>query len=469
LRLGFFSRLLDDAPAAERYRLVAAQIAHAEAFGFDSAWVAQHHFHEHEGGLPSPFVFLSYVASRTRRIRLGTGIVTLPLENAVRVAEDAVVLDLLSGGRLDVGVGTGGTPESFAAFGLDGNDRSALFARQLDAVRAAWAGQPLAGGDTLYPAASQLLDRIWQATFSVSGGTRAGQAGDGLMLSRTQPRPSMRPAPRSPTSRTRSSMPTWPRLPPGRAPRIVGSRSVFVADTRQEALRLADIGLRRSAARFAASGQAGLADRAGPDASLEQLIAAYDVHVGSPDDVIASLRADSTLARVTDLVCQVHSVDPPHEAILRSIELTATVVAPALGWVREPAADHSLRFTSQGRMNAVAFFSRSDVIDQLAGIAPGDAIDRIRAAARAGAHERAAKLPLAVRADAAGVRQFRDRRPVRGRGLRRGAARPGRCGALLCRQAGRAGRTRRRGRCHCRRGEAGKARKGRTGATRPAR
>jgi alkanesulfonate monooxygenase SsuD/methylene tetrahydromethanopterin reductase-like flavin-dependent oxidoreductase (luciferase family) len=130
-------------------------------------------------------------------------------------------------------------------------------------------------------------------------------------------------------------------LPPGRAPRIVGSRSVFVADTRQEALRLADIGLRRSAARFAASGQAGLADRAGPHASLEQLIAAYDVHVGAPDDVIASLRADSTLARVSDLVCQVHSVDPPHEAILRSIELTATVVAPALGWVRDAAADLS--------------------------------------------------------------------------------------------------------------------------------
>jgi len=60
--------------------------------------------------------------------------------------------------------------------------------------------------------------------------------------------------------------------------------------------------------------------------------------VGSPEDVIASLRADSTLARVTDLVCQVHSVDPPHEAILRSIELTATVVAPALGWTRGASA-----------------------------------------------------------------------------------------------------------------------------------
>jgi alkanesulfonate monooxygenase SsuD/methylene tetrahydromethanopterin reductase-like flavin-dependent oxidoreductase (luciferase family) len=55
------------------------------------------------------------------------------------------------------------------------------------------------------------------------------------------------------------------------------------------------------------------------------------VHVGSPDDVIASLRADSTLDRVTDLVCQVHPVDPPHAAILRSIELIATKVAPALG------------------------------------------------------------------------------------------------------------------------------------------
>jgi len=334
LRLGFFSRLLDDAPAAERYRLVAAQIAHAEAFGFDSAWVAQHHFHEHEGGLPSPFVFLAYVASRTKRIRLGTGIVTLPLENAVRVAEDAVVLDLLSNGRLEVGVGTGGTPESFAAFGLDGNDRSAIFARQLAAVRAAWAGEPLAGGDTLYPAGSRLLDRIWQATFSVSGGKRAGEAGDGLMLSRTQPRP----AHATDASLADLQNPIvdayLAALPPGSAPRIVGSRSVFVADTRKEALRLADIGLRRSAARFAASGQAGLADRAGPDASLEQLIAAYDVHVGSPDDVITSLRADSTLARVTDLVCQVHSVDPPHAAILRSIELTATVVAPALGWAR---------------------------------------------------------------------------------------------------------------------------------------
>lgn len=334
-RLGFFSRLLDDVPAGERYRLVTEQIAHAEALGFDSAWVAQHHFHEHEGGLPSPFVFLAHVAARTRRIRLGTGIVTLPMENAVRVAEDAIVLDLLAGGRLELGVGTGGTPESFAAFGISNEDRSAVYARHLALVREAWAGRPLPGGDRLYPAAEQLLGRIWQATFSVAGGERAGQAGDGLMLSRTQPRAAE--APRASLSDLQHPIidAYLAALPAGRTPRIVGSRSLFVADDRKEALRLADVGLRRAAARFAAAVLPGQAPRPGPDAPLTDLIAAYDVHVGTPDDVIASLQADTALARTTDIVFQVHSVDPPHEHILRSIELTATHVAPALGWVRK--------------------------------------------------------------------------------------------------------------------------------------
>ncbi|WP_158685984.1 LLM class flavin-dependent oxidoreductase, partial [Cronobacter sakazakii] len=99
-RLGFFTRLLDRVSAAERYRLATEQILHAERSGFDTAWVAQHHFHEAEGGLPSPLLFLAHVAAQTRRIRLGTGIITLPMESPLRVAEDAAVLDRLSGGRV---------------------------------------------------------------------------------------------------------------------------------------------------------------------------------------------------------------------------------------------------------------------------------------------------------------------------------------------------------------------------------
>ena len=110
VKLGFFTRLLERADAAHRYRFASEQARHAEQLGFDTVWVAQHHFHADEGGLPSPFVFLGYLAAQTSRIRLATGVVTLPLEDVVRVAEDAVVTDLLSGGRLELGLGSGSTP-----------------------------------------------------------------------------------------------------------------------------------------------------------------------------------------------------------------------------------------------------------------------------------------------------------------------------------------------------------------------
>src|SRR3990170_6284087 len=116
-KLGFFTRLLDETTAAERYRLATEQIVHAERCGFDSAWIAKHHFHEDEGGLPAPFVFLAQAAAQTARIRLGTGIVTLPLELPIRVAEDAAVLDLMCGGRLEVGVGPGGNLSAYVTFG----------------------------------------------------------------------------------------------------------------------------------------------------------------------------------------------------------------------------------------------------------------------------------------------------------------------------------------------------------------
>ncbi|MDR6289004.1 putative FMN-dependent luciferase-like monooxygenase [Inquilinus ginsengisoli] len=333
-RLGFFTRLLDEASAGERYRLATEQIVAAERHGFDSAWVAQHHFHEAEGGLPAPLVFLAQVAARTSRIRLGTGIITLPLENPVRVAEDTAVLDLLSGGRLEIGLGTGGTPSAFAAFGLDSAERSEIFGRHLRVLLDAWGGRPLDGGDTrLYPAAPQLLGRLWQATFSVAGGARAGAAGDGLMLSRTQPRPASAPDASLADLQNPIVDAYLAALPAGIEPRILGSRSVFVADDRAEARHFAECGLRRQADRFAAAGRGAPAD------TLDELIAAFDVHLGTPEEVIASLAADTTLERVTDLVVQVHSVDPPHPLILRSIELVAQQVAPALGWARRAATD----------------------------------------------------------------------------------------------------------------------------------
>jgi putative FMN-dependent luciferase-like monooxygenase len=332
-RLGFFTRLLDETTAAERYRLATEQITHAERCGFDSAWIAQHHFHEGEGGLPAPFVFLAQAAVQTSRIRLGTGIVTLPLELPVRVAEDAAVTDLISGGRLEVGVGPGGNLTAFTAFGLDANDRHKLMNGNLELMRTAWGGGALPGGDKLYPESPTLVDRIWQATFSVDGARRAGLAGDGLMLSRTQPRSA--DAPKALLSDIQNPMidAYLEALPKGREPRILASRTIFVADDAKEAIRLAEIGATRMRHRLAATGNLSSGSLVG------DLIAAFDVHLGTSEQVVASLQADDTLRRATDLTMQVHSIDPPHPFILRSIELMAEQVAPALGWVRNDSAE----------------------------------------------------------------------------------------------------------------------------------
>ena len=329
--LAFFTRLLDDAPAGERYRLAAEQIRHAERFGVGRAWVAQHHFRAAEGGLPSPFVFLAHVAAATSEIRLGTGVVTLPLEDPVRVAEDAVVADLLSGGRIDLGLGSGGTPSAFLPFGQHVDAKAQVYDAKLSVLLAALRGGDIGGGNTLYPDAGGLADRVWQATFSTSGGTRAGIHGHGLLLSRTQPRPAE-------DGRATLAAIQQPvvdayleALPPAVEPRITASRTVFVADDRRDALRFAEVGLRRAAEGFRRAGQ-----RIDGD-TVAELITALDTHLGTPEEVAASLAADATHGRATEVAFQVHSVDAPHDFLLRSIELFATEVAPALGWATSDA------------------------------------------------------------------------------------------------------------------------------------
>jgi len=332
MKLGFFTRVLDEGSAAERYRCALAQIRHAEAQGFDSAWVAQHHFHEFEGGLPSPFVLLAQAAALTSRIRLATGIVTLPMEMPIRVAEDATVLDLISGGRVELGVGSGGNPEAFAAFGLKDADRRTVFAEKLDELLGALRGDALKGGDHVYPAHPALLDRMWYATFSVDGSRTAGKLGMGLLLSRTQPR--TKDAPDATLADIQDSMVDayLEALPKGVAPRILASRSVFAADRRDDAMRFAEIGLQRHDKRLISIGRIADAPR-----STEEIIRRQDVHLGTVEEVIASLKADRIMDRATELAVQVHSIDPPHPFVLRSIELVAEGVAPAFGWTREAA------------------------------------------------------------------------------------------------------------------------------------
>jgi putative FMN-dependent luciferase-like monooxygenase len=327
-RLGYFTRLLDDATPLERYRNALAQFVRAEELGFDTVWVAQHHFHRDEGGLPSPFVLLAQAAAKTSRILLATGIVTLPLEAPLRVAEDAAVLWLLADGRLELGIGSGGTATSFPPFGFEVEDRPAIYADHKATLLRALRGEVLTTDDgALYPPAPRLADTLWEATFSAGGAARIGQEGNGLMLSRTQPR-------REYTGHGSAGDQVVivddyeAALPAGVAPRVMASRSVLVVDTEEEARRWRTKGIDRSRNMLAATGVVI------PEGVSDAELAAYlDLHIGTPEQVLATLTEDPILPRASDIVFQPHPVDPPHEVVLRSLELIATDVAPTLGWV----------------------------------------------------------------------------------------------------------------------------------------
>ena len=124
--------------AAQFYGDFMEECAHAEALGFDSVWVSEHHFSSYGGICPSPQVYLAAVAQRTRRIRLGTGVVLLPFHRAITVAEEFAMLDVLSGGRVDLGVGRGWLPHEFAHFGISMDETRGRLEEGVEVIVKAW-------------------------------------------------------------------------------------------------------------------------------------------------------------------------------------------------------------------------------------------------------------------------------------------------------------------------------------------
>ena len=329
-RIGFFTRLLEKGTAAQRYDWALQQIQQAERAGFATAWIAQHHFNADEGGLPTPWPLLGAAAHATQRIRLGTAVVTLPHENPVRAAEDAAVVDILSGGRLEFGVAPGASAENLTALGYANTNARELFNEKLPILRAALAGEPLsAAGLVLQPLSPGLNDRIWQATFSANGAARAGQAGDGLMLSRIQPGSEVGQLVgdlQMPIIDTYCK-----NLTDSVEPRILASRTAVVVDEENRAPALRH--LRTRVAILAERNLRNNGESISADALSDQELLRYtNTYFGTVDEVAEQLAGDQAANASTEVSFQVHSLDPGHEITMRSIELLGSRVAPALGW-----------------------------------------------------------------------------------------------------------------------------------------
>ena len=180
--------LLDHHPASGESLIALQQHAIdqarlAERLSFDALWIAEHHF-QRVGTVPNPAVLLAAIARETQSIRLGPAVSVLPLHDPIQVAEDYALVDMLSGGRLNMGVGTGSQPLEFGALGVDFEQRRALFDAALAVLCERWnrASVGKLGIDSLNVAPSQSpRPPIYVATMHPEGAAAAGRAGHSML------------------------------------------------------------------------------------------------------------------------------------------------------------------------------------------------------------------------------------------------------------------------------------------------
>ncbi len=170
----------------ELYRQVMRQAELSEQLGYDTFFCAEHHFHEY-GVVPDPAVMLSALAQRTKRIRLGTAISILTFHDPRRIAETYAMLDMMSGGRLVFGVGSGYLAHEFVGYDRDPREKRDLFNENLGIVKRLMSGETLAYNGKYSKSDKIVLNvlphegrvpPIYVAILAREGGYHVGKQGD---------------------------------------------------------------------------------------------------------------------------------------------------------------------------------------------------------------------------------------------------------------------------------------------------
>lgn len=162
MRFGLFNLLQKrDAakPDSEIFHEMIEQTRLAESIGFDISWFGEHHFSSYSV-CPSPLVAAAYCAGHTERIRLGTGVLVLPLYDPVRVLQEIAMVDAMSNGRLVVGVGTGYQPYEFQRFRASLDEKNEMFTECLDVIELGLT-QPRFSYDGKYYQIPEMQIAVW--------------------------------------------------------------------------------------------------------------------------------------------------------------------------------------------------------------------------------------------------------------------------------------------------------------------
>lgn len=161
----------------------------ADELGFDHVWFTEHHFLA-DGYLPAFQPLAGAIAARTKRVRISTDIALLPLYHPIRLAEEMAVLDHISNGRMELGIGMGYVPKEFKAFGVPLKNRVSMTEEGIDLLRGAWGDKPFSYSGKRYTVDE--LDvhpkpvqaggpPLWIAAMSEAGALRAARFGTNLL------------------------------------------------------------------------------------------------------------------------------------------------------------------------------------------------------------------------------------------------------------------------------------------------
>ena len=309
----------------------------AETLGFRSVWLAEHHFSTY-GYLSRPVQLATYIAAKTTRLRVGTAVIVVPLHHPLVVAEEIATLDLLAGGRIDVGLGRGYQHYEFERLGLELESGRARWDESVDIILKAFEGKPFSYDGkifkipetTIFPQPVQKpRPPIWitaQSPDSVEGAVRRGfnvlTGGFGVPLERMAEF-------RKLFDRVVSEV-----KPP--QPLEVGvQRAVYVADNDADARAAAEqarwnmrvtLSLRNNYQRVEQGRAVPVAAPTEP--SVDDLLDRYLV-IGTPDTCVRQIKRIQEAVGITHFNCSFWFGDLEHARVLRSMETFAREVMPA--------------------------------------------------------------------------------------------------------------------------------------------
>jgi probable F420-dependent oxidoreductase len=313
----------------EYYREALEEVTRAEELGFDSVWMEEHHAVTNHYW-PSPLTVLAGFATRTSRMMLGTDIVVAAFHHPVRLAEDVAMLDVMSRGRITLGIAIGYKPDEFALYGVELEKRGARFEEQLAIMKGLWTQERVSFRGAYYTVDGRLEPKpvtkphppVWIGGWGDITLKRAATLADNWI-----------PGPTADLTRLLTGKQRFldNRRAAGRSQAITEwplTRDLIVADTDKRARELAEEHIMIAYRKEYAGGWRHPFIDASIATDLDRLKADRFI-IGGPDQCVAQIRRFTEAYGMTHLICRTFFPGMPHAHIMRELELIAREVAPA--------------------------------------------------------------------------------------------------------------------------------------------